>query len=205
MEATEGQKLPPRVKDLTGMRFHRLTVVGFAGFCVVEPNGKRRSRWTCSCDCGNTTAVRTAALTQGHSTSCGCRKRETAARIGKANTKHGHYMGGKHSRTGKSWGAMVRRCEIPRHKSFPDYGGRGIQICEGLRTFEGFLSVMGERPEGMTLDRIDPNGMYSCGGCGHCVAEGWTRNTRWATPAQQVRNRRPRSHWRRRSDPREAA
>lgn len=84
------------------------------------------------------------------------------------------------------WRSMIRRCTNPKHRSYPNYGGRGITVCEnwlpqngGVRAFvkdiEGHL---GPRPEGMSLDRIDNNGPY----------ETW--NLQWATDQMQQSNRR---------------
>lgn len=75
-----------------------------------------------------------------------------------------------------SWETMIRRCNNKNDGSYPRYGGRGIAVCERWLKFDNFLFDMGERPEGMTLDRIDSNGHYEPGNC------------RWATPKQQQRN-----------------
>ena len=54
----------------------------------------------------------------------------------------------------------------------------GITICESWGKFANFLSDMGERPEGMTLDRVNNAGNYEPSNC------------RWATKGEQRRNRR---------------
>lgn len=80
--------------------------------------------------------------------------------------------------TYNAWAKMRRRCLDLKSDKFRYYGGRGITFCPQWGDFESFLADMGERPAGMTLDRVDVDGPYSPANC------------RWATKQQQMRNKR---------------
>jgi hypothetical protein len=69
-----------------------------------------------------------------------------------------------------------KRCTIPTNKNWSGYGGRGIKFL--FTSFEQFFAELGRRPEGKTLDRINNDGNYEPG------------NVRWATPLEQIHNRR---------------
>lgn len=77
-----------------------------------------------------------------------------------------------------TWTSMLARCNNAKIRAYPDYGGRGISVCERWRDFANFLADMGERPRGHSLDRINNDGNYEPGNC------------RWATRATQNNNSR---------------
>ena len=98
-----------------------------------------------------------------------------AAKKGNTNAqKHGYWQ----TRTYHTWEQMKQRCLNPKATRYPTYGAVGVTVCERWMIFTNFLEDMGERPEGKTLDRINPYGNYEPDNC------------RWATYKEQVHNRR---------------
>lgn len=159
--------------SLSMMKYGMLTVIDK----VSRPRrgGRTRIYWTCRCDCGTVLEVNSESVTAGRTASCGCRSEATRFR-----KTHGHSRAnsGAPSETYVSWTRMKDRCMNEKHESYHRYGGRSIRICERwLDSFENFLLDMGERPVGMSLDRINNEGNYEPGNC------------RWATPKQQAMNR----------------
>lgn len=160
----------PKIIDLTGQKYQRLTVIKFAG---LDKNG---AVWECKCECGNIKNVRSGDLRSGNTNSCGCYMKD---QIRKAKLKHGATQNDALTGTYKSWYSMKARCYRKSCIEYKRYGGRGIEVCERWKnSFENFLEDMGERPEGYSLERKDFNGNYEPSNC--C----------WTTSMEQAKNRR---------------
>lgn len=157
-----------RALDLIGRKFERLLVVSRA-----ENTENGQTRWNCVCDCGNESTVIGSSLTLSKTKSCGCYNRDL---IGALNLRHGQTLGYTSSKTYNSWRGMKERCTNPNNSHYPFYGGRGIGFPEDWLAFDSFLEDMGERPEGMTLERIDVNANYS------------KENCKWETLTNQAYN-----------------
>lgn len=152
-----------------GATFGRLTVLAFA------MRHARRAHWSCRCDCGTVVIADAYDIKAGHTRSCGCLRSEVTKAI---FTTHG----GRRTPEYRSWMSMLQRCLNPRVRNYPDYGGRGVTVCERWRGQNGaahFLADMGPRPSpAHSLDRTDNSKGYEPGNC------------RWATRVEQGSNKR---------------
>ena len=77
----------------------------------------------------------------------------------------------------KVWSAILQRCNNPKSTGYKYYGGRGIKVCDRWLIFENFHKDMGDRPDGMTIDRINNDGDYKPSNC------------RWITHKENCNNR----------------
>lgn len=152
-------------RDLTGQRFGKLT--------VVRPNGKGKDgahfESVVRCDCGNVFSTRDTLLINGKSVLCKQCHFDSLKTHGMTNT-----------RLYTIWQHMKARCENPNNKSYKDYGGRGIRVCEEWHDSKAFINwalANGYR-EDLTIDRIDVNGDYEPSNC------------KWSTKLEQGRNKR---------------
>lgn len=165
----EPQPIPtdPRFINLTGRRFTRLTVLQYAGFKTTP--SRRTHYWLCACDCGAVKPIRGDALLNETTISCGCRRKESFKKT------HGCRRVPEYG----IWASILQRCNNPNVRSYKDYGGRGIRVCERWRKFENFLQDMGYRPSPKhSIGRKDNAKEYSPANC------------QWETRKEQQRNTR---------------
>lgn len=164
--------------QMVGHKFGRLTVLARADSKRPELRWPQ-IRWLVVCECGIQKEVDGNGLRNGNTKSCGCLRVE----VGRAtNFKHGGAPITGEAPEYVSWRGMVDRCSRSAHKSWKNYGGRGIQVCARWRdSYEAFLADMGRKPTPQhSIDRYPDNGgNYE------------PTNCRWATPLEQTRNRRP--------------
>lgn len=153
-----------KIKDLTGQKFGRLTVIEYVG----------NKKWKCKCDCGNIVEVKSKSLCSGNTKSCGCYRKERTKEL---HTKHK----GSNTRLYNIYYRMKNRCYYKNDINYKNYGARGIVVCnEWLNDFMNFYNWAMDNgyKEGLTIDRINTDGNYSPDNC------------KWSTPKQQAQNRR---------------
>ena len=145
--------------DLTGKRFGKLIVIKYSR------TENKRAFWWVKCDCGMEAEKMAKYLLNGDTKSCGC----ILAKDGRTKT-----------RLYKIWSSMMTRCYNKNRRSYKNYGGRGIIVCERWHDFKNFYEdVKIGYSDNLTLDRFpDNNGNYG------------PSNFRWATKTEQGRNKR---------------
>lgn len=130
------------------------------------------------CSCGIEKVISHYDVDRGATRSCGCMK---LASEKVRFRKHGMSQTSVY----QVWFAMIKRCENPSCKDYPNYGGRGIKVCKRWHSFENFIKDMGPRPEAstpvrrfLTLERKNNDGNYCPSNC------------KWATYLEQASNTR---------------
>lgn len=173
--------------DITGQKFGRLTALE-----KLPARADGGSLWRCRCDCGNECERNSSTIRKAGSTpSCGCYMKEWSSHLGSnpsfvakrsvTVTRHGNKRRGATSPEYKTWLRMKSRCYRKTDCDYPNWGGRGIRVCDEWRNdFQAFLDYMGPLPSpAHTIDRLESDKDYAPGNC------------RWATRAEQgAENRR---------------
>lgn len=175
------------LNDIVGNKYNKLYVVKYdheESRLSVTGLPYKQHMYLCKCDCGNEKVIERHQIVSGGTKSCGCYAEESSSKI---NYRHGMY----NTKFYRTWQNMKTRCTYPSHKAYPDYGGRGIKVCDrwlGENGFEHFKEDMYDKylekaeelggEQYVSLDRINVDGNYEPGNC------------RWASKDQQVNNTR---------------
>lgn len=168
-----------KLKNIKGQKFNRLTAIKYLG----------NSKWLCKCDCGNETIVDGRALRNNTIKSCGCHRKEIAAKNSKENRlkiKEARIKykkipyDEKYQRLYRIWNGMKFRCYNNKSNNYKNYGYRGIKICEEWHNFENFYkwAIKNNYSKELTIDRINVNDDYE------------PKNCRWVDKTIQARNTR---------------
>lgn len=163
------QQMPdnPRFISLIGHKFNMLTVIAYAG------RVKKDQFWYCKCDCGGISRTKSYNLKTAKTKSCGCMVAEWASKRSKT---HGNTVN-ENKVMYRIWRGMFSRCNNEKSDSYRYYGARGIKVCDRWMEFRNFIEDMGERPDGMSIDRINVDGNYEPSNC------------RWADLSTQANNK----------------
>jgi hypothetical protein len=167
----DGLPSPPRKQRRDGAPYLAAgTIHGY--LTVLEDVMFSADQVRCQCACGVITKKLARLVKNRRTRSCGCLQ----ATVRTTHGLSGHPLYG-------IWHGIIQRTTKPGARSYPDYGGRGITICDRWRDVAVFIEDIerdiGKRPAGHSLDRIDvQHGNYEPGA------------VRWAPPEVQTRNRR---------------
>ena len=156
-------------QDKIGKQFGNLTILEIFYKHIYNQNVTFSK---CKCKCGKIKDIRFNSIRMGHTTSCGCLRKETCKNI---NLSHNLSNTPEY----RAWMSMKQRCLNSKNEKYPHYGGRGIKICQRwIDSFENFLLDVGLKPSSKhSLDRKNVDGNYT------------PKNCHWATAKEQGRNK----------------
>lgn len=162
-----------RINYLSGQKINGVVYIKDVA-PYTRKNGTQDRKALFQCKCGNQFESVISIVKKGNTQSCGClHSRISSERL----TQHGFSQTAIY----KVWKNMRSRCYNPKHKSFKDYGGRGIKVCdEWINNPSVFVNwaISNGYKKGLQLDRINNDGNYEPNNC------------RFVTPKVNTRNRR---------------
>lgn len=173
----EPKSCRPSFIDITGRRFGRLTVIERA-----PSRARGQGRWSCLCQCGNTTIVDSYYLRHMIVRSCGCLRHE---QIRDLSAIHGHTGTPEYN----AWRGILRRCNDQKARSYDTHGGRGIKCL--WTDYDQFVADVGERPSPQhRLFRLDRDGHFESGNCAWILPKDYFKEFGYVAPS---RSRAPRN------------
>ena len=167
-------------QEWLGNRYGRLVVIGVED--RRENDGHIRSYFKCQCDCGNVSYHRPIHLINGDVLCCGedCKYKNETIKTANGESKDPLYR----KRNG-----MIQRCYNPNSPNYEVYGGRGIKVCDEWKdncfAFRDWSLANGWK-EGLTIDRIDPDGNYCPENCRYITLEENSARARKTTGAYKL-------------------
>lgn len=150
---------------------------------IIEEMKERKNgyiMYRVQCDCGDVVILNGSYLRTRERPCKSCSLKKNTVK-GKNHWAYKHGMASRtrgRDRIYSIWVSMRQRCNDKNDQQYHDYGGRGIKVCEEWNDFSIFYKDMGERPDGMQLNRIDNDGNYCKDNC------------RWDDITTQANNRR---------------
>lgn len=172
------------MNDIIGKKFGVLKILSHAYY-----DGKHHYYFAECENCNQSIIVHRNNLLNGRTKSCGCLKKIKEKKVRKKRYKHGHIINGKRTPTYSSWFNMKQRCLNKNNPAYMRYGGRGITVCKRWIEFINFLIDMGERPEGMTIDRIDNDGNYEPSNCKWSIISEQRKNNSYNIDKKELKKR----------------
>lgn len=135
-------------KDIVGKRHHHLLIKE-----IIKRDKNSHIMVLTICDCGNEKIINLNNIRTGVTKTCGCGAGNRSHNLSKTNEY-------------QTWANIIQKCYNSKSNVYRHYGGKGITVCDAWRnSFEEFYKDMGPRPEGCSLDRIDPNKGYGPDNC----------------------------------------
>lgn len=168
----------PRInpEEEIGKKYGKRTILQF-----INRTDKGIAIFEVICDCGKKDKIEICRLRKGRLLQCcKCKKDNHKGKP----IRHGM----TETPTYSTWLNMKQRCYNPKIESYHCYGGRGIKICDRwINSFDNFLIDMGEKPKGLTIDRIDVNGNYEPNNC-HWITHKENMNNLRGSKKNKIKN-----------------